>query len=95
MLTAALTSAILAAIFVVVGGLIEDATGEVGIGGYFLLDWLWTSGPLMAGLFFFMLTMTVVQPGLLGGHDLQARWARCASRRSSWRSHWCCSARSG
>ena len=63
MLTAALTSAILAAIFVV-GGLIELATGGWGIGGYFFaLDWLWTSGPLMAGLFFFMLTMTVFSLG--------------------------------
>lgn len=63
MLTAALTSAILAVVFVV-GGLIEDATGGWGIGGYFFrLDWLWASGPLVAGLFFFTLTMLVFTLG--------------------------------
>lgn len=73
MLTAALTSAILAAIFVV-GGLIELATGGWGIGGYFFaLDWLWTSGPLMAGLFFFMLTMTVFSLGFWAA-TIYKRW---------------------
>ncbi|RLK52251.1 hypothetical protein [Microbacterium telephonicum] len=57
LLTAALTSAILAVIFVV-GGAIETATGGWGVGGYFFaLQWLWDLGPLMAGVFFFVLAM--------------------------------------
>lgn len=57
LLTAALTSGILAVVFVI-GGLIELATNGWGVGGYFFaLDWLWTAGPLGAGLFFFVTAM--------------------------------------
>lgn len=62
LLTAALTAAVLAAVFVI-GGAIEHATGGWGVGGYFFaLDWLWQAGPLMAFAFFFaiaMLTFTI------------------------------------
>ncbi|MDX2376279.1 hypothetical protein M4I32_05640 [Microbacterium sp. LRZ72] len=57
LLTAALTAAILAAIFVC-GGLIEQLTNGWGMNGYFFyLDWIWQSGPLVAGLFFFVIAM--------------------------------------
>lgn len=57
LLTAAVTSSILAVIFVI-GGAIEFATGGWGVNGYFFaLDWLWTDGPLVAGAFFFVLAM--------------------------------------
>ncbi len=57
LLTAAVTSGILAVIFVI-GGWIELATGGWGVNGYFFaLDWLWTAGPLVAGIFFFVLAM--------------------------------------
>ncbi|MFB7891855.1 hypothetical protein ACFC1I_06625 [Microbacterium sp. NPDC056044] len=53
LLTAGLTSLILAAIFVV-GGLFEEATGGWWINGWFFrLDWIWASGPAGAGLFYF------------------------------------------
>jgi len=56
-ITAALTSALLALIFVV-GGLVEQATGGWGMNGYFFaLDWVWADGPLVAGVFFFVLAM--------------------------------------
>ena len=55
--TAALTSAMLAIIFVL-GGLVELATAGWGMNGYFFaLDWLWGAGPAVAGLFFFVLSM--------------------------------------
>lgn len=73
MLTAALTAGILALIFVV-GGLIEIATNGWGIGGYFFaLDWLWASGPLAAGLFFFTLTMMVFTLGFWAA-TVYKRW---------------------
>lgn len=57
LLTAGITSGILAVMFVV-GGAIEIATGGWGVGGYFFaLDWLWTAGPAAAGLFFFVIAM--------------------------------------
>lgn len=57
LLTAAMTGAILALIFVV-GGLIEDATGGWGMNGYFFyLPWIWEAGPLGAGIFYFTITM--------------------------------------
>ncbi|HOA86317.1 MAG: hypothetical protein GX871_08550 [Microbacteriaceae bacterium] len=56
-LTAALTSAILAIVFVL-GGLLEQATGGWGMNGYFFhLDWVWQAGPAGAALFFFILAM--------------------------------------
>lgn len=57
LLTAALTSGILAILFVI-GGLIEEATGGWGMNGWFFrLDWIWGSGPLAALAFYFVLAM--------------------------------------
>ena len=57
LLTAAITSAVLAVIFVI-GGFIETATGGWGMNGYFFaLTWVWDAGPLVAGLFYFVLAM--------------------------------------
>lgn len=57
LLTAVLTSLILAAIFVV-GGFIELATNGWGVNGWFFrLDWVWESGPAAAGLFYFVTAM--------------------------------------
>lgn len=54
---AAITSAILGAIFVI-GGYVEDATNGFGIGGYFFrLGWLWEAGPFIAGVFYFTAAM--------------------------------------
>ena len=56
-LTAALTSAILAVVFVL-GGLIENATGGWGMEGYFFyLPWIWEAGPAAAGVFYFTVAM--------------------------------------
>ncbi|MDO8383339.1 MAG: hypothetical protein Q7T17_10215 [Microbacterium sp.] len=56
-LTAAITAAILAAVFVI-GGLIENATDGWGLNGWvFHLDWIWQSGPLGAFVFYFLLAM--------------------------------------
>lgn len=66
LLTAALTSALLAAVFVV-GGLVERATNGFGFNGYFFaLDWLWGAGPLMAGLFYFAMAMLFFVVGFTG-----------------------------
>ena len=57
LVTAALTSAGLAVIFVI-GGLIEEATGGWGMNAFmFRLTWIWSQGPLVAGLFFFALAL--------------------------------------
>ena len=57
LLTAVMTGAILALIFVV-GGLIEEATGGLGMNAYFFyLPWIWESGPIGAGIFFFTIAM--------------------------------------
>jgi hypothetical protein len=57
LLTAVMTGAILALIFVA-GGLIEEATGGWGMNGYFFyLPWIWEAGALGAGIFFFTVTM--------------------------------------
>ena len=59
----AITAGIMALIFVV-GGFIEDATNGWGLNGYFFrLNWLWESGPLIAGLFYFSMTMTLFAMG--------------------------------
>lgn len=66
MLAAAMTSAMLAIIFVL-GGLIETATNGWGMNGYFFaLDWVWAAGPLVAGLFFFVLAMLSFVIGFWG-----------------------------
>ncbi len=57
LLAAAMTGAILSAVFVV-GGFIENATGGWGMNGYFFyLPWIWEAGPLGAAVFFFAVTM--------------------------------------
>ncbi|NYE18594.1 hypothetical protein [Microbacterium immunditiarum] len=57
LLAAAMTGAILSAVFVI-GGVIENATGGWGMNGYFFyLPWIWEAGPLGAALFFFAVTM--------------------------------------
>lgn len=57
LLTAAMSAAILAVVFVI-GGYIEQATGGWGINGYFFyLPWIWDAGPVAAGVFFFMISM--------------------------------------
>lgn len=57
LLTAALTSAILAGI-AVIGGLIELATNGWGINGWFFAPpWMWGKGPLGAFLFNFVVAM--------------------------------------
>ncbi|KAA9134541.1 hypothetical protein [Microbacterium caowuchunii] len=66
LLTAALTSAMLAVIFVI-GGLVEKATNGWGMNGYFFaLDWLWEQGPIVAGFFFFTLAMLFFVIGFAG-----------------------------
>ena len=65
LITAALTSAFLAVIYVI-GGFIERATGGWGVNGYFFaLDWLWAAGPLVAGLFYFALGMLFFTVGFV------------------------------
>lgn len=57
LLTAAITSAILAVIFVL-GGFVEQATDGWGLNGYFFyLPWVWESGPVGAGVVFFVIAM--------------------------------------
>ncbi|WP_020097644.1 hypothetical protein [Microbacterium sp. 11MF] len=57
LLTASLTSVGLAVIFVI-GGLIEQATRGWGMNAYmFRLTWIWSQGPLVAGLFFAVVAM--------------------------------------
>ncbi len=57
LLTAVLTAAALAVIFVI-GGLIEQATNGLGTGGrMFYLDWIWVKGPLGAAFVYFSLAM--------------------------------------
>lgn len=66
LLTAGLTSALLALIFVV-GGLIEQATDGWGMNGYFFyIPWVWDAGPAAAGLFFFALALLFFIVGFWG-----------------------------
>jgi len=70
-LTAALTSFLLAAIFVV-GGVIERATDGWGVNGYFFaLDWIWADGPLVAGFFYFAMAMLFFVAGYTGAAILK------------------------
>ncbi len=65
-LTAMLTSAILAVVFVI-GGLIENATNGWGINGWFFsLPWVWEHGALSAGLFYFVVAMLFFVVGFWG-----------------------------
>lgn len=59
LITAALTSAILGAIFIV-GGLIELATNGWGVNGWFFhLPWVWEAGPLAAGFVYATLALFI------------------------------------
>jgi len=72
-LTAMLTSAILAVMFVL-GGLLERATNGWGMNGYFFyLPWIWEAGPAAAGLFFFALALLFFIIGFWGATILK-RW---------------------
>jgi hypothetical protein len=66
LLTAAMTSAILAIVFVV-GGLVETATNGWGLNGYyFRLDWVWQDGAAVAGLVYFVIAMVLFLLGFTG-----------------------------
>lgn len=66
MLTAVLTAAMLAVIFVI-GGLIETATGGWGLNGYFFaVGVIWESGAALAGLFYFVLALLFFVSGFWG-----------------------------
>ncbi|WP_210604934.1 hypothetical protein [Brevibacterium oceani] len=57
LLAATMSAVGVSAVFVALG-LIEQATNGYGIGGYFAyLPWVWASGPLAAGVIYFVLTM--------------------------------------
>ncbi len=73
LLTAIMTAAILAAIFVL-GGLFEQATGGWGMNGYFFyLPWIWEAGPAAGGLFFFTLALAFFVVGFWGA-TIFKRW---------------------
>ncbi|GAB2848885.1 hypothetical protein ACFQ0P_06340 [Microbacterium insulae] len=64
LLTAALTSGILAVIFVI-GGAIELATDGWGMNGlFFYVPWVWEAGPAAAGLSYFVLAMLLFVLGM-------------------------------
>jgi len=73
LLTAVMTAAILAVIFVL-GGLLEQATGGWGMNGYFFyLPWIWEAGPAGGGLFFFTLALLFFVVGFWGA-TIFKRW---------------------
>lgn len=73
LLTAALTSAGLALVFVL-GGFVEAATNGWGLDGYiFRLPWAWAQGPFGAGVFFFALAMMFFVVGFWGA-TIYKRW---------------------
>lgn len=77
LLSAGLTGAILAIVFVI-GGLIEQATNGWGMNGYiFYLPWLWEAGPVGAGFVFFTLAMVFFVIGFWGA-TLFKRWGTIA-----------------
>jgi hypothetical protein len=66
LVTAALTSGILASIFVI-GGLVEYATQGYGMNGYFFyIDWLWEAGWWAAWLSYFVVAMLLFVTGFWG-----------------------------
>lgn len=66
LITAALTSLIMALVFVV-GGLLEVATDGWGMNGFFFsLPWLWEAGPAAAGVFYFVVAMFFFVIGFWG-----------------------------
>lgn len=66
LLTAALTAALLAVVYVI-GGFIETATNGWGVNGWFFaLDWVWAAGPLISGVFYFAFAMLFFVVGFWG-----------------------------
>lgn len=66
MLAAVVTAVILGVVFAV-GGLLERATEGWGVNGYFFsLDWVWRAGPLMAGVFYGVLSLLLFVIGFWG-----------------------------
>jgi len=64
---AALVTAVMLGLAFGVGGTIERATGGWGLNGYFFsLDWLWTAGPISAGVFFAVVAMLLFVAGFWG-----------------------------
>lgn len=73
LLTAVMTAAILASIFVV-GGFIEVATGGYGMEGYFFyVDWLWAAGWWVAWLGYFTIAMLMFVAGFWAA-TIYKRW---------------------
>ena len=73
LLTAVLTAAILASIFVV-GGFIEIATGGYGMNGYFFyVQWLWEAGWGAAWLGYFVIAMLMFVAGFWAA-TIYKRW---------------------
>lgn len=66
LLTAGLTSAILAVVFLI-GGYVEEFTNGWGMNGWFFrIPWVWEGGPLVALLFFFAVAMLLFVIGFWG-----------------------------
>lgn len=66
LLAAVVTSLMLGLVFML-GGLAERATRGWGLNGYFFyLDWVWQSGPLIAGLFFAVVALLLFVIGFWG-----------------------------
>lgn len=73
LLTAALTSALLATIGVL-GGWLELATNGLGINGYFFhLPWLWESGPAVAWFVYFVIALFMFVVGFWAA-TIYKRW---------------------
>lgn len=73
LLTALLSAAILASIFVV-GGVIETATDGYGMQGYFFsVEWLWSAGWWAAWLGYFMIAMLMFVAGFWAA-TIYKRW---------------------
>lgn len=77
LLTAALTAAILASVFLV-GGFIEQATDGYGVNGYFFyIDWLWTPGWWAAWIGYFAIAMFMFVIGFWAA-TIYKRWGALA-----------------
>jgi hypothetical protein len=77
LLTAALTAGILSTIFIV-GGVLEQATGGYGIGGYFFyVPWLWDAGWWAAWIGYFAIAMFMFVIGFWAA-TIYKRWGSLA-----------------
>ncbi|WP_439591227.1 hypothetical protein [Microbacterium sp.] len=73
LLTATVTAAMLAVIFLI-GGLIEQATQGWGMNGYFFyLEWIWAAGPLAALFIYFAIAMLFFVTGFWAA-TIYKRW---------------------